>query len=138
VGDALGAPVEFQSLAEIRASYGEAGIADYASVYGRRGAITDDTQMTLFTGEGLIRAWVRGQEKGIVHIPSIIHHAYFRWLLTQGKRPRNDLEVATDGWLYAVRSLHSKRAPGSTCLSALIESEGLGEAARNDAKAAAV
>ena len=29
VGDALGAPVEFLSLSEIRAHYGEAGIADY-------------------------------------------------------------------------------------------------------------
>ena len=63
-----------------------------------------------------------------------IHHAYFRWLLTQGERPRSDLEVATDGWLYAVRSLHSRRAPGNTCLNALIASETLGTPARNDSK----
>jgi hypothetical protein len=95
VGDALGAPIEFLSLTEIRSTYGEAGLADYASISGRRGSITDDTQMTLFTAEGLIRSWVRGQEKGIVHIPSVIHHAYLRWLPTQGERPRRDLEVAT-------------------------------------------
>lgn len=49
VGDALGAAVEFDSLSEIRAAFGADGILDYAPAYGRLGAITDDTQMTLFT-----------------------------------------------------------------------------------------
>jgi ADP-ribosylglycohydrolase len=48
VGDALGDPVEFHSIDLIRKKYGSAGIADYDVAYGRRGAITDDTQMTLF------------------------------------------------------------------------------------------
>ena len=56
VGDALGAPVEFLSIDEIRRRYGDSGITDFDTAYGRRGAITDDTQMTLFTAEGLIRA----------------------------------------------------------------------------------
>jgi ADP-ribosyl-[dinitrogen reductase] hydrolase len=134
VGDALGAPIEFQGISEIRASHGEAGITDYVSVYGRHGAITDDTQMTLFTGEGLLRAWVRQMEKGISHIPSVVHHAYLRWLLTQGESAPSGLTVATDGWLYAVRALHKRRAPGKTCLSALAQSEGLGTLARNNSK----
>ena len=45
VGDALGAPVEFQRINLIRDKYGSAGITDYAAAYGRRGAINDDTQM---------------------------------------------------------------------------------------------
>lgn len=53
VGDALGAPVEFLKLAEIRALYGERGIQEFATPCGRVGAITDDTQMTLFTAEGI-------------------------------------------------------------------------------------
>jgi ADP-ribosyl-[dinitrogen reductase] hydrolase len=134
VGDALGAPIEFQTLPEIRAQYREGGIADYVPVYGRHGAITDDTQMTLFTGEGLLRAWVRQQGKGISSIPRVIHHAYLRWLLTQGERAPRSLEVATDGWLYAVRSLHNRRAPGKTCLSALAQSEELGVPASNNSK----
>ena len=48
VGDALGAPVEFESHASIIATYGEQGITDYDVAYGTLGAITDDTQMTLF------------------------------------------------------------------------------------------
>jgi len=51
VGDALGAPVEFHSIRQIHDKYGSAGITDYYAAYGRRGAITDDTQMTLFTAE---------------------------------------------------------------------------------------
>ena len=41
----------------IRARFGERGLTGYAPAYGRSGgAITDDTQMTLFTADGLIRA----------------------------------------------------------------------------------
>ncbi len=43
VGDALGASVEFLSLAELRERFGAAGLREYAPAYGRVGAITDDT-----------------------------------------------------------------------------------------------
>lgn len=52
VGDALGAPVEFASLTDIRRRYGSEGIQDCDQAYGRVGAITDDTQMTLFHRRG--------------------------------------------------------------------------------------
>lgn len=61
VGDALGAPVEFMSLPEIKAKFGSRGIRESAPAYGRLGTITNDTQMTLFTAEGLLRAYVRGK-----------------------------------------------------------------------------
>ena len=56
VGDALGAPVEFMTLEEILGRFGPAGIGEFAQAYGKVGAITDDTQMTLFTAEGLIQS----------------------------------------------------------------------------------
>src|SRR5690606_6418819 len=65
VGDALGAPVEFMKRAEILRRFGPKGITQYAPAYGGLGRITDDTQMTLFTAEGLIRGWVRDCFKGI-------------------------------------------------------------------------
>ena len=40
VGDALGAPVEFLSLTEIRERFGSDGIAEFAPAFGRVGAIT--------------------------------------------------------------------------------------------------
>ncbi len=127
VGDALGAPVEFDSIHTIRRRYGPEGIKDYDAAYGRRGAITDDTQMTLFTAEGLLRAITRWHHKGICHPASVIHHAYIRWLHTQGERSRShfsqDKPEEIDGWLIGVKSLHSRRAPGNTCLSALRDEE---------------
>ncbi|MPZ64133.1 MAG: ADP-ribosylglycohydrolase family protein [Pseudonocardiaceae bacterium] len=104
VGDALGAPVEFLTTCAIRQRYGPAGIVDYDEVYGRRGAITDDTQMTLFTAEALL-----GNGDPIEQL----RDAYLRWLRTQDEQPPSD-----DG-LLAVPELHSRRAPGNTCLAAL-------------------
>jgi ADP-ribosylglycohydrolase len=121
VGDALGAPVEFLlTLQAIREKYGPAGITDYDVEYDRRGAITDDTQMTLFTAEGVLRAITRKNQKGICDPPSVIHHAYIRWLRTQRERSTSHFpQDEMDGWLIGVQGLHSQRAPGGTCLSAL-------------------
>jgi ADP-ribosylglycohydrolase len=136
VGDALGAAVEFDAIHVIRHKYGSEGIRDYDTAYGQRGAITDDTQMTLFTAEGLLRAIMRQRHKGICHPLSVIHHAYIRWLHTQGERSRSQFSqdkpegmAREDGWLIGVKGLHSRRAPGNTCLSAL-RGEEMGEMQR--------
>ena len=63
MGDALGAAVEFMTREQITQRYGRRGITSFDIAYGRAGAITDDTQMTLFTAEGLLRAEV-GQHRG--------------------------------------------------------------------------
>jgi ADP-ribosylglycohydrolase len=124
VGDALGAPVEFHSIQFIRSKYGSAGITDYDAAYGWRGAITDDTQMTLFTAEGLLRAIAMRRRKGASHTASEVHRAYLRWLRTQGARSlAHSSQDEMDGWLIGVKELHSSRAPGNTCLSALRSEE---------------
>lgn len=69
VGDALGASVEFMKRSEILAHFGPKGITQHAPIYGGLGKITDDTQMTLFTAEGLIRGWVRSCFNGITSYP---------------------------------------------------------------------
>jgi ADP-ribosylglycohydrolase len=63
IGDALGAPIEFLTLAQIRQRYGHAGVSDFVAGAWPAGTITDDTQMTLFTAEGMIRAQMRAIEK---------------------------------------------------------------------------
>jgi ADP-ribosylglycohydrolase/protein-tyrosine phosphatase len=123
VGDALGAPVEFMSLADIRKTFGRSGIEDFAPAYGRIGAITDDTQMTLFTVEGLLRFHVRSSARGIGHYPSMAHRSYLRWLGTQGVH-NEELGKYMDGFLVSIPELHARRAPGNTCLSALIATIG--------------
>jgi len=120
VGDALGAPVEFMSLERIREAFGPQGIQEYAPAYGRLGAITDDTQMTLFTAEGLLRARVNGS-RPIAGVRSIVSQAYERWLRTQGESSDRILgaEPEQDGWLLSHRELWSRRSPGHTCIDVL-------------------
>lgn len=136
VGDALGAPAEFMSRDEIVRRFGSGGITEYVSAYDRIGAITDDTQMTLFTAEGLLRAWVRGCLKGVSTYSGVTAHAYLRWLLTQGLKPAERVMTETDemGWLFRQPELHHRRAPGNTCLSALLETRSLGKPAINSSK----
>ncbi|GAB2794594.1 hypothetical protein GCM10027040_21070 [Halomonas shantousis] len=137
---ALGASVEFLSRAEILVRFGSEGITDYAPIYGGLGRITDDTQMTLLTAEGLLRGWVRGAIKGITTYPGVTAHAYLRWLQTQGEEPQHDIMIGPNpfgwepGWLIQQRALHDRRAPGHTCLSALREMPSLGALARNNSK----
>ena len=88
VGDALGADIEF--LAEIVAQFGPEGPGEVGAGYGTPGAITDDTQMTLWTAEGLLRALHRGATRGIVSVQGVGMNALLRWLATQdgaGARP---------------------------------------------------
>lgn len=115
IGDALGWPVEFLRLAEIKQKFGPNGITDLVKSKSNLVEITDDTQMTIFTAEGLLRSENCGRNKGIVDIPSVVHRSYLRWLNTQG----GETEVEKDGWIYQIEGLHTRRAPGNTCLEAL-------------------
>ena len=135
VGDALGAPVEFLSRAQIVNEFGPAGITAYSPAYGILGAVTDDTQMTLFSAEGLLRAHMRSLMRGTTPAyTSVTAHALQRWLITQGESNETDLGTSEDGWLFQHRALHYRRAPGMTCLSALKKMPDFSTAARNDSK----
>ncbi|MBX6390955.1 MAG: ADP-ribosylglycohydrolase family protein, partial [Frankia sp.] len=116
LGDALGAGLESLSLDEIRRRHGPAGVTGLTEAYGVLAPITDDTQLTLFTAEGLIRASVRGRSRGICHPPSVLWLAYQRWLVTQ-RVSQPPPEVS--GWLAAQPVLYARRAPGEACLSGL-------------------
>jgi ADP-ribosylglycohydrolase len=101
IGDALGAPAEFLSLPEIKKRYGKYGITDFHEWRGfQPGSYTDDTQMSLATAVGCLRAYQRWREKGIGHPASVIYQRYLDWLESQ-----NDPK--------------QRRGPGRTCLSAL-------------------
>lgn len=119
IGDALGAGIEFDSIGDIRAVHGAAGVTDFVPAYGRPAPITDDTQMTLFTLEGILRASVRSRSRGIASVPAMCHRAYLRWLTTQGSPWPHDVPRGPDGWLVGVGGLHHRRAPGTTCLASL-------------------
>ncbi len=117
IGDALGAAVEFDSLEAIRAAQGAQGITDYVSAYGRLGAVTDDTQMTMFTVDGLIRAHVR-RDTGGWHPPTDVHRAYLRWAATQADWGPDERRPDI-GWLAREEWLYARRAPSRACLGGL-------------------
>lgn len=109
VGDAIGEPIEFSSLSEIRRRFGPDGVTGYVN---RPGRFTDDTQMTLFTVDGLVR-FLHADDLDPVETTRL---AYLRWLRTQGM----GADVDDDGWLFAVEGLHRRMAPGNTCLTAMM------------------
>ncbi len=120
VGDALGYPVEFDSYNEIQRKYGS--VTGYITGGSAPALISDDTQMTLFTAEGLLRAFCRGNQRGVMPLfTQIVHRAYLRWLHTQGGTPKGSCfnPPQYDSHLSKIGELHARRAPGNTCLSAL-------------------
>lgn len=114
IGDALGYAIEFTSLHEIVSRYGKRGITDYELNAAGVAEISDDTQMSLFTAEGILSAICNGavSDKEII---KEIERAYVNWHKTQCRKPHK-----IDGSrLSHITALWSTRAPGLTCLSAL-------------------
>lgn len=109
VGDALGYPVEFEPILK-------SGTVTFFR--DGKGLISDDTQMTLFTANGLLWTYTRGALRGISLLPpDALHLAYLGWLSTQ---ERVELDKAHQiCWIHDLPELNQLRAPGNTCLSAL-------------------
>ncbi|MFD5254748.1 ADP-ribosylglycohydrolase family protein [Streptomyces bobili] len=117
VGDALGAAVDRLGLEEIRQAHGPEGLVDLAPAYGRRGAVTHLTQLTLFSVDGLIRAQVR-RDTGAWYPPTDLHRAYLRWAATQ-RDWGPDLRRKDDGWLAHEEWLYVRRDPARSLLLGL-------------------
>ena len=91
-GDALGAPTEFLTVAEILSRWSPDGPRELT---GHPARVTDDTQMALAVGEALVEALVR-RELSPGTLESLIRSAFVEWL----------------------NSPDNNRAPGMTCLRA--------------------
>lgn len=119
IGDALGYPVEFiDSFEGILSQYGEQGITrlevrwtEVESTSVGKAVISDDTQMTLFTGNGILNA--KRQKIGMKYGICL---AYIEWYLTQiGKKSGK----YKDCWIGSLPELNKRRAPGNTCMTSL-------------------
>ncbi len=126
-GDALGYPVEFLGESEIFSKYGPRGIEEYVLDRERgKALISDDTQMSLFTANGILVGDTRSAMGGIGGIPhDYVANSYMDWLFTQEqsfdkarKMSRKFMEEHSS-WLLDVPELYSRRAPGNTCILAL-------------------
>lgn len=106
-GDALGYQVEFISLREMLRRYGDHGVRTMAPY------ISDDTQMTLFTAEGMLM--------GLKHrmpMPACVYQSYLDWYHTQWPHKPGGA-FAKESELLREERLFLREAPGNTCLAAL-------------------
>lgn len=105
-GDAVGYPVEFKTRAEIART----------GLFPPRGrmVVSDDTQMSLYTADGLMSALASEGVRKPEHILARIRYAYLAWFRTQ----RDEWTPQATGFSNH-RELWAVRAPGSTCLAAL-------------------
>jgi len=89
------------SREDIKHRFGPDGISGFHAWGGfATGSFTDDTQMSLATAVGCIRAYHRFEDRGLCHPATIVYHRYLEWYQLQ-KDPKQ------------------RRAPGNTCMSAL-------------------
>jgi len=115
VGDALGAPVEFLKLEEIKEKYGPGGIQDFDLWDGfKPGSTTDETQLSLATAKACINA--------------------FQSLMD--KRKSRSLDFAYlwyQDWLQSMKDPFRVRRPGYTTMHVLQSGKkGVVEAPIND------
>lgn len=119
VGDALGYAVEFLDEATIFKRYGKRGIVRYELSNGKA-IVSDDTQMSLFTANGLLNTTTQNQgEPQGTSYREAIRLAYQDWYRTQTSYFKKELQEVGNTWIYQDPVLHFWRAPGGTCLSAL-------------------
>ena len=120
IGDALGYPVEFiKTYKGIQEKYGERGITRLvpqkqildSDELSDKAVVSDDTQMTLFTANGLLNA-----KRLKINPKYAICLAYIEWYLTQIGKWSNKYK---DCWIARIPELNKRRGPGHTCMTAL-------------------
>jgi ADP-ribosylglycohydrolase len=118
LGDSLGYAVEFDSIESIRGRFGAAGVTDLAML---RGAshFSDDTQMTLYTVDGLVEALEWANDGVGADVNACLWLAYLRWLDTQGVPVPSSAPVQPKRWIDGNEVLRHRRAPGNACISGL-------------------
>jgi ADP-ribosyl-[dinitrogen reductase] hydrolase len=131
-GDAFGYCVEFLQLPEIQYTFGPEGIKEPVYQEGKL-IVSDDTQMTLFTLEGVLNG-LKEPSPPMQTLVESIRLSYLDWLGTQGKS-YSAAPTRKDGWLAHCAELNVPRAPGTTCVSSLMHGgHGTIENPLNDSK----
>lgn len=118
LGDALGYAVEFSKLSEIRSAFGPDGLRDFAALPSPA-PFSDDTQMTLYTLDGLLEALEWANQGLGADETACIWLAYLRWLKTQGVPLDPGAPSPPLRWIDSQTVLHQRRAPGNACISGL-------------------
>jgi ADP-ribosylglycohydrolase len=122
LGDSLGYAVEFDDISIIRSRFGPAGLRDFSALDGGT-HFSDDTQMTLYTVDGLVEALEWANEGTAADANACVWLAYLRWLATQGVPVPPSAPAPQPRWIDGQAALKHRRAPGNACLSGLATGE---------------
>lgn len=107
VGDALGYPVMNLNIDDIRKEHGENGISEYLLDENGKAGISDITQLSLFTANGILSGKTKACKIG-TEGPDVatVCQAYKDWVKTQESDNTNESHTT---WLYNIENLHSRR-----------------------------
>lgn len=121
VADALSYPVESLSWDEIAERFGRDGITGpVASETTGKSLLSDATQQTIFTVDGLLWADSRAKRKGLYAFVPCIFYAYQKWFFTQtGHFADDDYEFLLKGEVLEWEQLFARRSPDPAALEAL-------------------
>lgn len=115
IGDALGWPIEFKHIEQIKNYFGKDGIQDLVITRTGKAEITDDTQMTMYTADGLIKSALKKLNLDEMPDMKTVFNSYKLWFDAQmGK-----VQKQNRGWINDIKEMYASRAPGNTCLSAI-------------------
>ena len=122
LGDSLGYAVEFDTIDAIRAAFGPDGLRDFAAL-DDGSHFSDDTQMTLYTVDGLLEALEWANSGVAADTNACLWLAYLRWLGSQGVQIPDSAPFQPPRWIDGHAVLRHRRAPGNACLSGLATGE---------------
>lgn len=130
VGDAFGSPIEFMKLEKIKKVYGEQGLDFLTQDKKGNLGFTDDTQLTMFTADGIIKSALKGFDENSEPEYGMVFNSYRDWYSTCAEAQQVD-----HGWISNIDGLLSKGGSGKTCMSVLSQDKmGSIEHPINDAK----
>lgn len=115
IGDALGMPVEFMSLPQIRKTYGPSGLQGFLS---GRGLFTDDTQMSLAVAQALVEAG----RLPLAELMEVVVLKFVEWAAS----PENDRSPG----LTTMNAVHALESGKSWKESGSLKSKGCGSVMR--------
>lgn len=123
VGDALGYPIEFASwnyIVKHYGEYGKHGIIEYKlDPKTGQALISDDTQMTLFTANGiLVNETAKRLGGSEDKLKKSVYEAYLEWWRAQ-TNPFPYRYRWRSSWLMELPTMYDNRGPGRTCMGAL-------------------
>ena len=118
LGDSLGYAVEFDHISAIRGRFGPDGLQDFSALDGGS-HFSDDTQLTLYTVDGLLEALEWANSGVAADTNACLWLAYLRWLATQDVPVPEAAPFQPPRWIDSHGVLKHRRAPGNACLSGL-------------------